>query len=131
MAISPQHRQLVDTTTDPPSLCGGECTACGHRFFPYQSHGCEKCGGHGHTLRPIRLRAEGVLLGSVVVRHHGGKILDEPFTLARVRLEPGIAVRAVLSGEDLDPPIGAHLLGTLVPIEGSEDVELRFRPVAP
>lgn len=90
-------------------------------------YGCEACGAHGDALRDVTLPAEGVLLGVVTIRHHMGKALDEPFVLARVLLEPGLAVRAVLTAVDHEPPVGTRVVGTLID-EGGGDAELRFRP---
>jgi uncharacterized OB-fold protein len=128
--LIPSQAGLVDAEVVPPRLRGGECTRCGLRFFPYQTYGCERCGAAADALSPTPLGPGGSVLNAATVRVHAGEDIRAPFTVATVLLEPGLAVRGLLSGDSRRAVPGARVVMALVPAgtdaDGSPLHELRF-----
>lgn len=82
-----------------PQLDGGRCGACDLVFFPYQAHGCDRCGATGEQLHPLPLDCIGTVEGAAVVNRRladGG-----PIPVGEIRLRAGVLIRAVLV-DDLD-----------------------------
>ncbi len=126
MSLPTHQASLVDETTDPPGLRGGSCRACGYRFFPFQDYGCERCGASGSALRRQTWAGRGRLLARALVDRGA-----DSFVMARVALEAGVEVRALLDGASAEPPTGAALTAIRVPVASGPDghpaFELRFR----
>lgn len=114
--------------TPAATLLGGRC-ACGHVFFPMQSHGCEACGRHGVDLQPMNLSGHGTLLSSTVVHLHADTARPAPFTIGKVRLDDGPVVRTLLVDPDKEVAPGTRMAATLVPV-GDWLFDLRFAPEA-
>ena len=105
------------------TLSVGRCDACGHRFFPPQVYGCEACGAGGGELSVAAVTAVGTLLD--VVRVPGGPDGARPgYTLAEIRLEEGVVVRALAAGDVVG---GAEVAGAVEEAFGRR--VLVFRPV--
>jgi uncharacterized OB-fold protein len=121
------HQLLKPTLyTSAGTLLGGRC-ACGHVFFPWQTHGCEVCGRHGEELQPLALSGRGTLLSSTVVHFHADKVRSAPFTIGKVMLAEGPVVRTLLLDADREIPPGTSMVGRLVPV-GENGLDLRFAP---
>lgn len=118
------QRALVDETHDLPRLRGGACEACGYRFFPFQTYGCECCGAHGDQLKPLALACTGKLQNLAAIRRGEGD--RHSFVVARVMLEGGIVVRAVLTGNVETAGPGTPLVGRWIDAEENGLRELRF-----
>ena len=116
--------ELVDPRSTPPALRGGRCASCGYRFFPFQTYGCERCGAHGEQIEPLALPCRGQLqnMAAIQSREEGG----ESFVTARVLLEPGLVIRALLTGDTRAAKPGATVIGRLVETEENGPGELRF-----
>jgi uncharacterized protein len=111
---------------DRPALLGGAC-ACGYVFFPFQTYGCEKCGGL--TLEPKVLSGAGELLASARVHLHPGKSREAPFTIGAIRLDDGPIVRTLIDEPVGDLAPGARMVTTLasaMDAEGAPRLDLRF-----
>ena len=108
------------------ALLGGRC-ACGHVFFPMQTHGCEACGRHGADLQPLTLAGRGRLLSSTVVRFHADSARIAPFTIGKIALDEGPVVRALLVDPDREIRPGARMVSRMVSV-GDSAVDLRFAP---
>ncbi len=121
-------RQLLKPTLYTPTgtLLGGRC-ACGHVFFPWQTHGCEVCGRHGEELQPLALSGRGTLLSSTVVHFHADKARTAPFTIGKVMLAEGPVVRTLLLDPDREVAPGTPMAARLVPV-GETGLDLRFAP---
>lgn len=121
------QRSLVDDAADPPNLRGGACSSCGHRFFPFQTYGCERCGAWGEQLQPLALAGRGVLQNQARIESRDAG--RESFVIARVILEPGLVIRALLTGNLETARPGTPLIGRLVDSDDGQR-ELRFEVVA-
>jgi uncharacterized OB-fold protein len=110
-------------------LHGGRCR-CGHVFFPMQSYGCERCGGHGDALTPCLLSTSGTLLAEAVVHLHADKNRPAPFTVVKVALDDGPVVRSLLAENSDGVSPGRRMTAKLVPVRQSETgetvLDLRF-----
>ncbi|HEY2872183.1 MAG TPA: OB-fold domain-containing protein [Reyranella sp.] len=110
--------------TPAAALLGGRC-ACGHVFFPMQTHGCEVCGRHGADLQPMTLSGRGTLLSSTLVHLHADKARPAPFTIGKVALAEGPVVRTLLSDPAPSFAPGTAMKAVLVPVEDGKS-DLRF-----
>ncbi len=130
--LKPDVYQRVGSDQVPkfPSLIGGKCV-CGHVFFPWQSYGCEMCGGHGSVLTRCALSGTGRLVGVAPVHLHAGK-RSAPFTVVSVELDDGPVVRTLLDGETAK--IGDRVTSVLVSVSNPDTdetaLDLRFQVVA-
>lgn len=113
--------------TGAGTLLGGRC-ACGHVFFPMQSHGCEVCGRHGVDLQPMMLAGRGTLLSSTVVHLHAGSARAAPFTIGKIALDEGPVVRTLLVDPAREIAPGARMAARIVPV-GDSTLDLRFAPL--
>lgn len=77
-------------------LITGVCSACGHKFFPFQTLGCERCGAHGSAITEARVLATGKVHSAVVVWRHRGAGIEAPFQIADVVLDSDVKVRALI-----------------------------------
>lgn len=103
-------------------LVVGRCEPCDRLFFPPQSYGCEVCGATGGELAVAGVAAVGTLLDAV--RVEGGPDGARPaFTLARIRLDEGVVVRA-LAADGLSS--GTKVVGVVREARGRQ--VLAFRP---
>lgn len=113
-----------------PLLRGGRCV-CGHRFFPMQRYGCERCGRNGDALEEALLTGHGTLVASARVKLHAGPERKAPFVIVSVKLDQGPVLRTLLA-EDTEEilPIGQSMSACLVEIgktdNGEPMVDLRF-----
>src|SRR5262249_20324501 len=112
--------------TSAGDLLGGRC-ACGHVFFPMQTHGCEACGRHGVDLQSMTLSGRGTLLSSTVVHLHADKARTTPFTIGKVMLDEGPVVRTLLVDPDKEIVPGTRMVSRIVSI-GDSVFDLRFAP---
>jgi len=112
--------------TPAGDLLGGRC-ACGHVFFPMQTHGCEICGRHGVDLQSMTLNGRGTLLSSTVVHLHADKARTAPFTIGKVMLDEGPVVRTLLVDPDRPIAPGTRMVSLMVSV-GDSAVDLRFAP---
>ncbi|MBN9086800.1 MAG: OB-fold domain-containing protein [Reyranella sp.] len=112
--------------TPAATLLGGRC-ACGHVFYPMQTHGCEVCGRHGGDLQPMTLSGRGTLLSSTVVHLHADKARPAPFSIGKIALEEGPVVRTLLVDPAPSIAPGTAMKATLVPVEDGKR-DLRFAP---
>ncbi|CAG2160142.1 Zn-ribbon domain-containing OB-fold protein [Cupriavidus numazuensis] len=110
---------------DHPALLGGACR-CGYTFFPWQTYGCERCGGHGEMLTPLALGGRGTVESSAVVHLHPAADRPTPFTIAAIRLDDGPVVRTLVSQHDGDAPLtpGDRVVAVLV--QAGDASDLRF-----
>ncbi len=110
---------------DHPALLGGACR-CGHVFFPWQTYGCERCGGHGDALTPLALGGRGTVESSAAVHLHASPDRPTPFTIAAVRLDAGPVVRTLALQPDSGAPLkpGDRVVTTLA--ESANARDLRF-----
>ena len=126
-ALAPAQRGLVDTDTTPPGLRGGRCRDCDFRFFPFQTYGCERCGAHGDRLLPHTMDGRGTILSTA-----GLGPGDDPCVLARIAIDGGPEVRALVDGSAGYVPPGTRVCATLTGVSaapGEEpEYELRFVP---
>lgn len=111
-----------------PGLLGGECRACGHRFFPFAPYGCERCGST--ELDQKVLSGRGKVLTFSRVHVHPSGLPEAPFTIVAVMLEDGVFVRGIAdeaSGDRLS--IGAPVVTTIVdaPRPDGTDTDIRFQ----
>ena len=124
-ALATAQRGLVDTGKSPPGLRGGRCRECDFRFFPFQNYGCERCGAHGDRLLPLTLAGRGTVLASAEVGPG-----DDPGVVARVAIDEGPEIRALLDGSTGRLPPGTRVCATLAEIPGAPgadpEYELRF-----
>ncbi len=120
----------AEGANDVPSLRGGRCI-CGHRFFPMQRHGCERCGRHGDAIEEALLAGHGTLVASARVKLHASTERRAPFVVVSVKLDQGPVVRTLLA-EDTEEllPIGQSMSACMVRVGKTEDgeslVDLRF-----
>jgi len=113
-------------------LRGGHCR-CGYVFFPMQTYGCERCGGHGDALTPQGISTHGTLLASAVVHLHADKSRPAPFTIVKVALDDGPVVRTLLADDCGDIAPGQRMQAKLVPLhhdDGEPVYDLRFTAAA-
>lgn len=115
--------------TGAPLLLGGRCE-CGHVFFPMQTFGCERCGRNGTALQPYALTACGELRAAATVHVHSDDKRKAPFVIGTIALDDGPVIRTLLDASD-DASRGSRVEGILMRVahEGSEILDLRFRPV--
>jgi uncharacterized protein len=106
----------------PATLHGGVCQ-CGHKFFPMQTYGCERCGADGDALTTTTLNGRGVLRAAATVhRHRDYRALEHvrervaPFVVGVIELSDGPVVRAVLEGAREQFVRGANVVATLVDV---------------
>lgn len=129
-ALKPSLYTAPDAAGALPALHGGRCR-CGHVFFPFQAHGCERCGASGDALQPALLPASGRLVASARVLLHARKDRQPPFVVVAVQLDDGPVVRTLLDADTAaTPPVGMPVRGRLVEVGRSDDgapiVDLRF-----
>lgn len=116
--------------SDVPLLRGGRCV-CGHRFFPMQRLGCERCGRDGDALEEALFVGHGTLVASARVKLHAAAERQAPFVVVSVKLDQGPVLRTLLA-EDTDEslPIGQSMSARLVEVGKTESgeplVDLRF-----
>src|SRR4051794_31256444 len=79
-------------------LKGGRCR-CGYVFFPFRTHGCERCGAFGDAITAQPLSGRGTLLAEARVHLHAAPGRSAPFSVVKVRLDEGPVVRTLLSTE--------------------------------
>ncbi|HMN71932.1 MAG TPA: hypothetical protein PKA55_08690 [Rhodoblastus sp.] len=121
-----------DGRSADPVLRGGRCR-CGYVFFPMQTYGCERCGGHGDALTPQALSTNGVLLASAVVHIHADKSRPTPFTIVKIALDDGPVVRTLLADDSGEIAIGRRMKAKLTPVQqgdGETVFDLRFTAIA-
>ncbi len=112
--------------TPAGDLLGGRC-ACGHVFFPMQTHGCEVCGRHGADLQSMTLSGHGTLLSSTVVPLHADKARTVPFAIGKVMLDDGPVVRTLLLDPAKEIAPGTRMISRVVSV-GDSTADLRFAP---
>lgn len=111
----------------PVRLRIGSCTACGHRFFPLQRLGCERCGAHREALGEALVPATGAVHAAIGVHRHRAPGIEAPFQVADVRLDAGPLVRVLLATpEGAPPPRGTRVAGTVIAGAESPVPPLRF-----
>ncbi|TDD92134.1 hypothetical protein E1293_01055 [Actinomadura darangshiensis] len=113
----------------PPDLRGTSCTACGHRAFPAQDLGCERCGAHGGALRPAALSGTGTVGAAATVHRHDGPGIAAGFTALAVVLDDGPLVHALLAADAGRPRPGTRVAAVVAATDGGGGVvEVRFVP---
>jgi uncharacterized protein len=129
------HRGLYDPGTEPPTLRGVRCSACGTVFFPPFGIGCEVCGAPEEALVSDQLAAAGIVHSAATVHRYAGEDIAAPFTIAEIQLDDGPLIRATLTDLAESEVIGSRAEGQWVTVgandAGDEITELRFAVVAP
>lgn len=122
---------LVEAAASGPAQIRiGQCGACGHRYFPFQSLGCERCGTHGATQSPILVPARGSVLAAVGVWKHRSPGIEAPFQVADVLLDAGVKVRALIDADPCRPAtLGTPVSGIVVQADDTPVAPLRFTVV--
>lgn len=138
--VKPRLYRAEGTEAVPahPALLGGRC-GCGHVFFPWQRHGCERCGATD-GLTPESLSGAGTLLARTEVHLHAGTTPAAPFWVGTIGLDDGPVIRSLLSfSAGQPPPAGARmhacLVDVVVPARDNMAAlaaqDLRFGPARP
>jgi uncharacterized protein len=111
--------------TDPPTLMGGRCTACGSLSFPRRAW-CPDC--QSTAIEDIALSTTGVVYTFTVVHmappgYHG----EAPYAYGVVELPEGLRVTSTLLADDLDAiGIGTPVSFELFELGTGEDRALSF-----
>lgn len=115
-----------------PALMGRRCRSCGHRFFPAQDLGCERCGARPGELAALDLATTGTILVATTAGFGPG--VTAGTVLGEIALDDGPVIQAILHpppAQGANPPRpGTRVRGLLVPGTQPDTVELRFE-VAP
>jgi len=93
------------------------CARCGTIVFPPQEYGCTTCGAHGDALTAADIAANGTLVAAVVVHNHA--TFPVPFTMAKLKLDSGHVIRALLTGAG-EPRHAARYRGIGLEIGGGQ-----------
>lgn len=78
-----------------PQLKGQQCGGCDRVHFPPNSYGCEKCGAT--DLADRTLIGRGRILAVVTTHHANQRDIAVPYTVASIRLDEGVVIRAVMA----------------------------------
>lgn len=132
IALRPTVFSLQGTEELPerPALKGCQCK-CGYVFFPRQYFGCESCGRLPDEIEDIEISGKGKLREFATVHRSHRKDLEAPFIVAKIILDVGIVIRALLDVHDEKMlSIGQTVYSNLTTVgkdeEGRDIVDLRF-----
>lgn len=123
------HRYAADSARGIV-LKGGKC-ACGYVSFPRAVGNCPGCNNHARGGTPWDISAAGTLVACSELEVHRSETFSGCFVVATIKLDDGPIIRSVVN-EKLDAvPLGARMVGSLVPAavtqEGWPVFDLRFR----
>lgn len=129
MGLRPAEPSLFSVGPDgAPIIHGRHCRSCGHKFFPAQDYGCERCGARPDELEAIGLATTGAVLATTTVNFGPG--VTNGTVIGTIVLDDGPAIQ-VIFGSSTAP--GEHRLepatrvrAVLVPQDSKDVADLRF-----
>jgi uncharacterized OB-fold protein len=125
----PTQPDLYLADTDPPTLVGTRCAACGRTAFPTIEIGCDVCGASEEQLEKVELPTSGLLHSIATVHLHQGKS-GAPFSIAEIKLDTGPLIRAMVAQGVSQLRVGDRVVGTWQLLhlddDGNEVVEPAF-----